>query len=111
MWWDLSYAASRRRIAVPEQWVHGIQLALPWTALVLLIVIHREQALAALGLGAARADWGWRFREPALSAGILTAIAVAVLLFVLLPFAEEFMRCRRAAVAATNGHPMVRAYR
>jgi hypothetical protein len=95
-WWDLSYAASQRRIPVPEQWVHGVQLALPWVALVLLIVIHRDQALAAVGLGSAQADWRWHWKEPSLPAATLAAIALATFLLVLLPFAEEFWRCRRA---------------
>jgi hypothetical protein len=105
MWRDLSYAASRRRIAVAEQWVHGIQLALPWVALVLLVVIHRDQALAAAGLGSAQADWHWHRKELALPAATLAAIGLATVLLVLLPFAEEFQRCRRAAVERSAAQP------
>jgi len=104
-WWDLSYAASRRRIAVAEQWVHGIQLALPWVALVLLIVIHRDQALAAAGLGGAQADWHLHRKELALPAATLAAIALATALLVLLPFAEEFRRCRLAARERSAARP------
>ena len=102
MWWDLLYAAARRRIAVPEQWVHGVQLSLPWVALVLLMLIHRDQALAAVGLGDAQADWRWHRKEPAIPAAVLAAIALAGLLLVLLPFAEEYRRCRRAVRAGES---------
>jgi hypothetical protein len=95
-WWDLSYAASRRRIAVPEQLVHSVQHALPWAALLLLIVIHRDQALAAVGLGRAEADWRWLWKQPPLSPGVLVVIGVATGVLVLLPFAEELRRCRLA---------------
>ena len=104
-WRDLSYAASHRRIAVPEQWVHGLQFSLPWVALVLLAVIHRDQALAAVGLGPAQADWRLRWKEPALPAGMLAALALAAVLLVLLPFAEEFRRCRLAARERSAARP------
>lgn len=63
---DLAYAARRRRIPVAEQWVHGVQQAAPWFALLLLAAIHHPQALAAIGLGAATPDWQWRFKTPPL---------------------------------------------
>jgi hypothetical protein len=96
LWRDLFFAAARRRIAVPEQWVHGLQLALPWVGLAALLVIHRDQALAAVGLGSAAADWDWRWKNPPLPAGTLAAIAAGAVAFVLLPFAEEWRRCRLA---------------
>lgn len=99
-WWDLLYASSRRRIGVVEQWVHSFQLLLPWTGLVGLALLHAPQALAVLGLGAAQPDWQLRWKQPSLPPVYLGAVAAAALLLVLLPFAEELLRCRRVSAAS-----------
>lgn len=96
-WIDLHYASARRRIPPVEQWVHALQLALPWAALVSLALIHHDQALALLGRGAAAPDWGFRLKADPLPPAYVVGVAVAGLLLVALPFAEEFLRCRRAA--------------
>ena len=57
---DLSYAQSRRRIPWFEQWVHGLQQAVPWVAFAALVLLHWPQALALVGLGDAPADWRLR---------------------------------------------------
>lgn len=94
-WWDLRYAASKRRIPVAEQWVHSLQLTLPWAALVTLMVIHREQTLALIGRGATQADWHWRWKAPPLPAWQLGTVAMAAVVLVALPFAQEVSRCVR----------------
>jgi hypothetical protein len=95
-WWDLSYASSVRRIPVAEQWVHSLQLVLPWTALVALMVLHRDQAAAMVGLGAAVARWDWHWKAPPLPAGYIAAVVVGSLLAVWGPFLNEWWRCRQA---------------
>lgn len=95
-WWDLRYASARRRIPWPEQWVHGVQMALPWVGLTALMVVHRDQALALLGLGDSAPDWALRWKQPALPPAVLAAAFTGVGALVLLPFAEELLRCRRA---------------
>lgn len=99
-WWDLRYAASMRRIPVPEQWVHSLQLVLPWTGLVALMVIHREQAAAMVGWGDAMPEWRWRWKQPPLPAQHLLAVAIAATALVLVPFALECRRCLKARRAA-----------
>ena len=94
-WWDLAYASSVRRIPVAEQWVHSVQLVLPWTGLISLMVIHRDQALAMVGLGHAPADWSLRWKQPPLPASHLVALAAAATLIELIPFAQECRRCLR----------------
>lgn len=93
-WWDLAYAASRRRIPVPEQWVHGLQESLPWVGLAGLMVLHPDQSLALFGLGAATPDWTLNPRPPPLPPKILGGFALAGFLLVALPFVAEFRRCR-----------------
>lgn len=99
-WWDLRYAYARRRIPPLEQWFHSLQFSLPWVGLVSLALIHREQAAALLGRGGA--DWTFRLKDQPLPPEYVMAVAVAGALLVALPFAEETLRCRRAAVKAAQ---------
>jgi hypothetical protein len=96
MWADLAYAAAKRSIPAAEQWVHGLQQSLPWIGLVALMVVHREQALALVGLGAAQPDWSWRWKQPPLPASVLVAIFSAAVAGVVVPFLLELRRCLKA---------------
>jgi hypothetical protein len=107
-WWDLRYASSRRVIPVAEQWVHSLQLVLPWAGWVALVLLHWPQALAAVGLGSSAPDWQWRLKSPALPVPYLLTVAAAGVLLVALPFAEEAWRCWRAR-AAGERHRSTRA--
>lgn len=99
-WCDLRYAESRRRIPWFEQWVHALQLSLPWAGFVALALIHHEQAAALLGAGTP--DWGWRLKADPLPPAYLWSVAAAGVLLGALPFAEEFLRCRRAEARASR---------
>jgi hypothetical protein len=94
-WWDLGYAAARRRIPALEQWVHALQLSLPWAGLVSLALIHHGQVLALLGNGVP--DWSLRPKQQPLPLAYLWGVAAAGVLLAALPFAEETLRCRHAA--------------
>lgn len=93
-WTDLGYAAARRRIPPIEQWVHALQLALPWAALAALAVIH-HRALRPLWQ-AGDADWALRPKQPPLPMPYLLAVGAGALVLVVGPFAQEWWRCRRA---------------
>lgn len=95
-WWDLAYASSIRKIPVVEQWVHSVQLVLPWTGLISLAVIHRDQALALVGRGSALADWSLRAKEPPLPDITVLAVLAAAAVIVVVPFANECWRGWRA---------------
>lgn len=99
-WWDLRYAAARRRIPPVEQWVHALQFSLPWTGLAALALIHHDQAAALLGAGVP--DWRLALKAQPLPPAYLLGVAVAGGLLVALPFAEELLRCRRAAFKAAR---------
>jgi hypothetical protein len=101
-WWDLAYASSVRRIPVPEQWVHSVQLAVPWVGLFTVMVIHRDQALAIVGLGDATADWRWRWKEPPLPAPTLFAAFAGAAIVIVVPFLQECWRC----IKATRARPL-----
>lgn len=101
VWIDLRYADRTRVIPWFEQWIHGIQQALPWASFGGLAALHGDQAWGLLGVGAA--DWGLRWKDPPLPAGYLMGFATAALGFVLLPFLSEYRRCR---AAAAHGLPL-----
>ena len=100
VWWDLRYAVTRREIPVVEQWMHSLQIVLPWAALVGLSLLHWPQAVAAVGLGSQSASWQleWK-RQPLPPAYVAAAIAAGVLLIVL-PYLQECLlswRVRRSS--------------
>lgn len=94
LWCDLAYASARRVIPPIEQWVHGLQMGLPWLGLLTLCIAHRAQALAVFGLGAAAADWSLRWRDPPVPTEAKAAVLVGAVLLVVLPFLQEWQRCR-----------------
>jgi hypothetical protein len=93
---DLGYAHARRDIPPVEQWVHGIQQAIPWIVLLAIVILHPGQALALLGLGNEPARWSLELRQPPLPFGYLTSLAVLALLLVGMPFAREMWRAVQA---------------
>lgn len=96
VWLDLAYASTRRQIPWFEQWVHGIQQALPWVAFVALMMLHPAAALSLFGLGDAVPDWRLLPRERPLPPLAVGAFVAAAVVCVGLPYAAEYRRCRRA---------------
>jgi hypothetical protein len=88
---DLAYAGSRRTVPPVEQWVHGVQHALPWIVLVMIAAIEPALTLAILrGEATSAAVWQPRFAPRA--PGYLVPFAAAAALLVILPFASEAWR-------------------
>lgn len=98
-WQDLLYASRQRRIPVAEQWVHSLQLVLPWAGWIGLALLHWPQALAMAGLGDARAEWTLHWKQPVVPVSYLIGLASGSVCLVLLPFAEETLRCWRVNAA------------
>jgi len=95
--WDVSYASTRRTITPLEQHVHAALELVPFTALSMVLMLHRDQALALIGCGTATPDFRIASkRNPICSYGIAATIG-AFTLFVAIPYAEEFVRCYRFA--------------
>lgn len=98
LWADLAYAARKRRIPLPEQWVHGLQQAIPWIGFAALVLLHPEQARALFGMGGEAPDWSWRAKAVPLPWTYLGGLAALGTVLVLLPFLGEYRRCRAAAL-------------
>jgi len=96
---DLGYAHAHRDIPPVEQWVHGIQQAIPWIVLLAICVLHPGQALALVGLGAEMPRWTLELRDPPLPPRYLFSLAAGAVLIVGLPFALEAWRAAKARSA------------
>ena len=96
VWFELRYTVPRREVRPIEQMVHSFEELLPLAALVLLAAIAWDQALALVGAGNQAPDLGLRRKEQPLPPALLLAGAGAVLLFNVLPLAQETAACLRA---------------
>jgi hypothetical protein len=95
--WDVSYAVTRRNVAPVEQHVHSFLEVLPFMAASFVICLHWRQFLALVGAGTEPARFVLQLKEPPLSMPYVVAILAAIAVFLGLPYAEEFLRCYRAA--------------
>ncbi len=94
-WWDVHYTYGRRIIGPTEQHMHGLLEVLPLSALALVAVAHWPQALALFGLGEQTPDFLLTPKQPPLPGWYLAVVLAATALCGVLPFVEEFYRCRR----------------
>lgn len=94
--WDLSYAATARKVTPIEQHVHNYLGAIPLFGLIAAISLHWGQFQALLGFGSERPrfDIAWK-TEPLPSAYVATILTIIVL-FEFLPYLEELVRGLRA---------------
>ncbi|MBV9990533.1 MAG: hypothetical protein JOZ72_04495 [Alphaproteobacteria bacterium] len=88
---DLKLAMRTRYVSPVEQQIHSLLEILPFTAMLLVFVLHWNQALALLGLGGERAEW-FIGTKPLPSFAELMWPGIAFAVFALLPYAEELIR-------------------
>ncbi len=93
--WDVAYADERREIVPLEQHVHALLELLPFTALSLLALAHRDQASAIVGRGLEPARYAFRSKRRPLPARVLAWTIGTFAAVVALPYAEELLRCVR----------------
>ncbi|MGD0475430.1 MAG: hypothetical protein ABSB70_19755 [Candidatus Velthaea sp.] len=92
---DIAYAEPLRRPEPNEQHVHSFLEVLPVMALTTLLTLHPAQTAALFGRGTKPPVWRLRPKEPALRGRYLAAVAAAVTSFLVVPYAEELLRCYR----------------
>ena len=110
---DLAYAQARRVIPWFEQWVHGLQQALPWAWMTGWALLAAPQALALSGLSEMPPDWRLQLKSP-LPITYLLLVVAGSLLLVWGPFLYECWRClqaRPAADAAAGMQPLRSGHR
>jgi hypothetical protein len=94
--WDVRYAYHTREVIPLEQHVHSVLEMLPLTALLIVVLLHWQQFLVLFGMGAEAANFSLRLKEPPLPWLYVTVMLALVLLFEVLPYAEELARGLRA---------------
>jgi hypothetical protein len=94
--WDVSYAVTARRVTPVEQHVHSFLEMVPLMALVSVASLHWPQFLALFGQGVEAARFVLRRKPDPLPVGYVAGIFTAIVLFELLPYAQELWRGWRA---------------
>jgi len=93
--WDVGYAQGRREVTPTEQHTHSFLEVMPFAATTLAVCLKPSQFAALFGRGDEPARWTLTPKRPALSKRYVAAILAAVGALVVLPYAEEFVRCYR----------------
>lgn len=88
---DLKLAMATRKVTAFEQQVHSVMEIMPLTALLLLAILHWNQARALFGFGPDHADFALALKPPPALSVLFPALA-AVLISTVLPYAEELAR-------------------
>jgi len=94
--WDVTYAVSRREVTPIEQHVHSFLEMIPLLAIVTMATLHWGQFLALFGLGDEPARLTLAWKQQPLSGAYVATILGLIVVFEFLPYAEEFLRTRRA---------------
>lgn len=98
--WDLAYAAPRRTITVWEQHVHDYLAVTPFAALSFVFVLHWPQLAAVFGQGPEPPRFALEWKHEPLPTNYIAGLLAAILVFEILPYAEEMWRCLRVEGAA-----------
>lgn len=96
---DIRYTVPRRPIPAFEQFLHGFLIVLPFLALALVMVLHRD-AVDSLRTGSA--DWLPRWKRPPFPMRVVVPVLAASLLLGVLPGVLEFVRTLRSRQAAAG---------
>jgi hypothetical protein len=94
-YWDVNYAKSLREVPTIEQHTHSFLEMLPFMATSMAICLKPKQFGAIFGRGKEPARWRLEPKKPALTARYVFGVLAGVTAFVILPYAEEFIRCFR----------------
>jgi hypothetical protein len=95
-YWDVAYAASRREVSPSEQHVHSFLDVIPFMVVSFMICLYWDQFCALVKVGIEPARFELRTKRQPLARSYVDAIVAAVAGTVVLPYAEEFLRCYRA---------------
>ncbi len=93
--YDVSYALHRRYVGVLEQHVHSFMEVLPFMALVFVTILNWEQFVALVGLGSEPPRFELKLKTDPIPAGYLLMLLSSILLFIIVPYAEELWRCMK----------------
>jgi hypothetical protein len=92
-WWDVNYADSKRKITPTEQHMHSFLEVIPFLVMSLLFILHWPQVLSLFGSGPELPDYSLRWKEQPLPLTYIIGLLIAVVIFQIAPYFEEFYRC------------------
>jgi hypothetical protein len=95
-YWDVAYASPRREIPPIEQHAHAFLEVLPMAGAAFLTVLHPTQARELFS--GKRRHWRLRPKRHPLGPGYIAGLLGALAVGLGLPYAEEIVRCTRAAL-------------
>ncbi|MER5402482.1 diguanylate cyclase [Streptomyces sp. NPDC002599] len=102
--WDVSLATEKREVRPVEQHIHSFLEVLPLTAAAFTTCLHWDQVREVMKGAGHADDWKLLPKQRPLPARYLAGIAAGVGLCVVLPYAEEMIRCVRARRDRDTGH-------
>jgi hypothetical protein len=94
--WDVYFAIDKREITPVEQHVHSLLEMLPLTATLIVVILHWPQFLALFGAGPEVPRFALAWKPEPLPWSYVATFLTAVLVFEILPYAEELVRGLRA---------------
>ena len=101
--WDVAYAIDRRDVKPREQHTHSFLELLPFCAVSFMIVLHWDQFGALFGVNDEKPDFRIRWKKAPIPPAYIAAILSAVALGIGVPYAEEYIRCKRAEQEGLTG--------
>ncbi|MEU0437872.1 hypothetical protein ABZ153_41090 [Streptomyces sp. NPDC006290] len=103
--WDASLATDKREVRPVEQRIHSFLEVLPLTAAAFTTCLHWDPVREVTKGAGHTDDWKLLPKQRPLRARYLAAIAGGVGLCVVLPYAEEMIRCVRTCRDRDTDHP------
>ena len=94
-YWDVDYAKSRREVATIEQHTHSFLEMLPFASTLMACCLKAPQAASIFGRGSQTPDWTLKRKRPPLTARYVAGLLACVTAGIVIPYAEEFVRCWR----------------
>ncbi len=92
--WDIQLAVdSGREIPPNEQHIHSFLEVMPVMALSFMAILHWEQVQAIFGRGSKKPQWRLQWKQRRFSKGYMAGIIAATFGFIVLPYADEVIRC------------------
>jgi len=93
--WDVSYAVAQREVTPIEQHIHSFLEMIPLMAMLMVISLNWQDFTALFGMADQSADFSLRWKTPPLPTGYRLTLFAAILLLVIIPYIEEFVRTLR----------------
>jgi hypothetical protein len=93
--WDVGYAAGRREVTSTEQHMHSFLEVLPWAGLAFTACLNPSDVRAIMSEGLLARGLRLRWKKHPVPLGFLAATMALVTLGLVVPYAEELVRCYR----------------